>query len=126
VLTRADKIKLLDLAPRVQVVDTLEHLAKLCPLAPTGNAAAADLAELQKDQAFWDTIKTYRDEKKIEQAFKKAELYEKQGMLKKAKEFYEQVAADYPQHPLGQRARIAALGIDIDLKNQPTPAPSGQ
>jgi hypothetical protein len=123
-LSRADKIKLLDIARRVQVVDTLERLAKLCPLAPTGKAAAGDLEELQRDDSFWNTIKTYRDEKKIEQAFKKAELYEKQGLLQKAKEFYEQLAADYPQHPLGQRAHLAALGIDIDLKIQATPAPA--
>jgi tetratricopeptide (TPR) repeat protein len=125
-LSRAGKIKLLDIPRRVRVVDTLERLAKLCPLAPTGKAAAGDLEELQKDDSFWSTIKTYRDEKQIEQAFKKAELYEKQGLLQKAKEFYEQVATDYPQHPLGQRAHLAAFGIDMDLKAHATPAPNGR
>lgn len=125
-LSRADKIKLLDIPRRVRVVDTLERLAKLCPLAPTGKAALRDLEELQNDDSFWSTIKTYRDEKIIEQAFKKAELYEKQGLLPKAKEFYEQLAADYPQHPLGQRAHLAALGIGMDQKAHATSAPSGR
>jgi tetratricopeptide (TPR) repeat protein len=94
-----------------RAVSTLEKIAKLYPLSPTGTQAAKDLKTLQDDSAFWTAYQAQVAAQQAQSLYNAAEMYRQMGMTAKAIEYYEQVTAKFPASPLAGKAKEAVAKL---------------
>ena len=92
---------------QARAVSTLEKIAKLYPLSPTGSRAAKDLKALQDDAAFWTAYQAQLGVQQAQSLYNAAEMYRQMGMTAKAIEYYEQVTTKFPASPLAGKAKDA-------------------
>ena len=108
---RIEQIRKLDKDKQVKVMDMLKRIAKLYPQTPTGRRAGADLQELESDEAFREALNVHRLAVKVAAALRRAETYEKAGMLDKAVMYYKQIVRDYPDTPEAEEASKRILTL---------------
>ena len=110
-LSRVDAIRALPIDKQVAVVDEMESIVNQFSATPTGVRVRGELAELEADEALMARISAARQARKADQALKRAQMYQKGGMLEKALDYYKAVVADYPDSDAAKTARQAIKEI---------------
>ncbi len=111
-VSRVDAIRALPVEKQAEVVEVMASIVDQFSATPTGAQVKAELAELAADEALMARINAARQDRKADQALKRAQMYHKGGMLDKALDYYKAVVADYPDSQAAKTARqaIAELG----------------
>ena len=97
---------------QAEILDKLRLIAKNCGRSPTGKKAAGLLKTLEADKKIIAAVKKHAADRVILQEYRRAEMYDKAGLRKKAAEYYRRFLEKYPDSDCAARVRerLKALG----------------
>ena len=113
---RFAKIKLLDDTKLLSVTDILQRIVNKYPDTPSGMLAADDMSELKDDEVFWKRFTALTRSREADRLMSQGNMYFKNSLLKKAKEFYDKVVKEYADLPQAKKARTESIRIEVEIE----------